>query len=287
MSRLTLFFFLALKLIEPAALSSGTIAIVVIIAVFCFIILLSTAIGCRIWTVMMTEDNSSKKNSDSLNLLESQTSQTSSLCDLESLKILEMIGRGRYGSVWKGTLYEPGITVAVKVFSAQHRQYFLNERDIYMLPFMDHQCLPRLYGTQENMTSEGKPEYCLAISYAHFGCLQDYLRSHTVDWTVLCKMVQTITQGLAYLHSEIKKGDKVKPCIAHRDLSSRNIVLKSENGSCMICDFGFATRISGSKYYANGIEQSAETASLNDVGTLRILAPEVLEGNNFLCCFLP
>ncbi|KFM68339.1 Bone morphogenetic protein receptor type-2, partial [Stegodyphus mimosarum] len=46
----------------------------------------------------------------------------------------------------------------------------------------------------------------------------------------------------------------------------------------MLCDFGFAIRLCGSKYILNGEEQVAEETSLADVGTLRYMAPEILEG---------
>jgi bone morphogenetic protein receptor type-2 len=243
-------------------------------------IIFGTAICCRTFASSVVEPNiKNKKNSDSLHLLESQssTSQSSSLiCDLDNLKLIELIGRGRYGSVWKGTLNEQ--TVAVKIFASQYRQYYLNEKEIYCLPFMEfHHCLPRFLGSQERITIDGRTDYHLVLSYAPFGCLQDYLRDHTIDWSTMCKMVQTTTQGLAYLHSEIKKSDKLKPCVAHRDLSSRNIIVKVD-GSCMICDFQFAIRISGSKYYSCGEIFDSQTASLNDVGTLRYMAPEILEG---------
>lgn len=35
--------------------------------------------------------------------------------------------------------------------------------------------------------------------------------------------------------------------------------------NCVICDLGFATKLNGSKYYANGEEQHAEVKSINDV----------------------
>lgn len=57
---------------------------------------------------------------------------------------------------------------------------------------------------------------------------------------------------------------KIKPCIAHRDINSRNILIKAD-GTCCICDLGLAVQISGSKYYVNGEEQHAETKSINDV----------------------
>jgi bone morphogenetic protein receptor type-2 len=41
----------------------------------------------------------------------------------------------RYGIVWKGMVNEQ--PVAVKIFSANKKQYFLNEKDIYTQPFMD------------------------------------------------------------------------------------------------------------------------------------------------------
>lgn len=53
-------------------------------------------------------------------------------------------------------------------------------------------------------------------------------------------------------------------CVVHRDLTSRNILIKSD-GSCMLCDFEFAICVSGSKYYINGEEQVAEATSLMDV----------------------
>lgn len=58
--------------------------------------------------------------------------------------------------------------------------------------------------------------------------------------------------------------DKFKPCIVHRDVTSRNILVKMD-GTCMLCDFGFAIQISGSTYVLNGTEVKAEETSLSDV----------------------
>lgn len=236
-------------------------------------------ICCRALSSSVIESNPKHKKMDSLHLLESNSSSSQSsslLCEFEKLKLIEEIGRGRYGSVWKASLNEQ--TVAVKKFGQQYRHYFLNEKDIYLLPLMDmNRCLPRLLGFQELVSSEGRPEYHLVLSYAQMGSLQNYLRNKTIDWLTLCRMIQTTTQGLAYLHSEVKRGDARKPCVAHRDLSSRNILVNSDL-TCMVCDFQFAIRISGSEYYSCGERYDSQTSSLNDVGTLRYMAPEILEG---------
>ncbi|XP_066588804.1 uncharacterized protein wit [Prorops nasuta] len=194
---------------------------------------------------------------------------------VDHLKLTTIVGQGRYGSVWQGSLGDRD--VAVKIFPSHYRNYFHNEKDTYCLPFMDHASLLHYYGTDERTNMEGNTEYLLVFSFAPGGTLTDFLRARTINWTLFCKMGLSIVKGLAYLHTDIRKGDKFKPCIAHRDLNSRNILIKAD-GSCCICDLGLAVQISGSKYYSNGEEQHAEIKSINDVGTLRYMAPEVLEG---------
>ncbi|KAG5326756.1 BMPR2 protein, partial [Acromyrmex heyeri] len=113
---------------------------------------------------------------------------------VDHLKLANIVGQGRYGSVWQGSMGDQD--VAVKIYPSHYRNYFQNERDTYCLPFMEHPSLLSYYA----------------------------------------------------------------------------------DGSCYICDLGLAVQISGSKYYSNGEEQHAELKSINDVGTLRYMAPEVLDG---------
>uniref|UniRef100_T1J656 receptor protein serine/threonine kinase n=1 Tax=Strigamia maritima TaxID=126957 RepID=T1J656_STRMM len=244
----------------------------VIISVICSVVFILTFIaGYRVWSGFR------KPSPDSLHVMESSFPPSSTpTYDLTTLKLQEIIGRGRYGSVWKAKLNDK--YVAAKVFPSQHRQYYLNEKDIYTLPYFEHFSLPKFLGSEERVNADGRSEYLIVMTYAPYGCLQDYLRSNVIDWTTLCKMSQSVAKGLAHLHDDIRKGDKIKPCISHRDLNSRNVLVR-EDLSCFICDMGFAMKLSGSKYYGhNGEEQYAETTSLTDVGTLRYMAPEVLEG---------
>ncbi|CAN7983156.1 unnamed protein product, partial [Ixodes hexagonus] len=241
---------------------------VVVIIVGCVLVTVCSVVALVVYRCMLIPRF--KPGLDSAHLMEAPQMQSPTL-DLDSLKMQEMIGRGRYGSVCKGSLNDR--TVAVKIFAQHHHLYYANEKDIYKLFHMDYPFLPRLIGADERVGPEGRREWLLVLTYAPRGSLQSQLRKGTTDWSGLCRMAQSITKALAFLHSE----EKNKPCIAHRDLTSQNVLVK-DDGSCMLCDFGFAIRISGSKYIRNGEEQHAETNSLAEVGTLRYMAPEVLEG---------
>lgn len=217
------------------------------------------------------------KTMDSLNLLESQSRSITpapffrSACSInvEDLTLDEIIGKGRYGTVWKGRL--GNLTVAIKTVSNENKHVLVNECRIYSLPFMAHSSLPQYYGCQERiMVDNNYIERCMVIEYAHLGSLNSYLKEHTIDWTRFCMMVKTLVQGLAHLHTEITKDGKHKPAIVHRDLSSRNVIIKAD-GTCMICDFQHAVCFVNNKPLTN------EDRVISLVGTLRYLAPEKLD----------
>jgi len=194
--------------------------------------------------------------------------------DLGPLKCLSRLHSGQYGEVWQGQLNE--MEVAVKLFNPTYKQFFKNERDIYLLPHMERDNLLRYYGATERINQDGNSSYMLVLSYVNKGNLEHYLKNNTVDWATLSKMMLSVSSGLAYLHSEFTIGGKFKPAIVHRDLKSRNILVKNDL-SCVICDFGFSMTVSISRTQ-NGQEENTDDSSLADVGTLRYMAPEVLEG---------
>lgn len=142
---------------------------------------------------------------------------------------------------------------------------------------MEHSNLLSYLGSGERVGQDGNIYYGLVLSYCPKGRLSTYLLENTLNWSTFCNIVLSATRGLAHLHSEIRRGDVVKPCISHRDFNTRNLLLAG-NMRCVVSDLGFAIHTQGSRYYINGEEQHAETSSLTDVGTLRYMAPEVLEG---------
>ncbi|KAK9873236.1 hypothetical protein WA026_021728 [Henosepilachna vigintioctopunctata] len=177
---------------------------------------------------------------------------------LDKLKLLNVIGQGRYGSVWRGVIDDQEI--AVKMFPSHHRNYFLNEHNMYKVSG-ENASLLKCFGGGEYITSPGGPtDYLLLLSLEQ-ECLQEYLKKHTIDLPTLSKMTLGIAKGLSHLHSDLGK-----PCIAHRDVNTRNILVRADL-SCCICDLGLAVT-----------PRETENRSLTEAGTLRYMAPEVLEG---------
>jgi serine/threonine protein kinase len=79
-------------------------------------------------------------------------------------------------------------------------------------------------------------------------------------------MARSIATGLTHLHLEIE-GTQGKPAIAHRDLKSRNILVKKDL-TCLIADLGLCVRLA---------DQELDIPFNNKVGTKRYMAPELLD----------
>uniref|UniRef100_A0A8D0AWT9 receptor protein serine/threonine kinase n=1 Tax=Sander lucioperca TaxID=283035 RepID=A0A8D0AWT9_SANLU len=242
---------------ETVIIALATVSVLAVVAVAAFF-------GYR----MMHGDG--KQGLHNLNMMEAAGSESS--LDLDNLKLLELIGRGRYGTVYCGSLDER--PVAVKVFSAANRQNFLNECSIYRLPLLEHDNIARFVAADERTGPEGRTEYLLVMDYYPHGSLNRYLGIQTNDWVSSCRLAHSVTRGLAYLHTELYKGDLYKPAVSHRDLNSRNVLVKAD-GLCVIIDFGLSMKLTGNRQARHGEE---ENAAISEVGTIRYMAPEVLEG---------
>ncbi len=83
------------------------------------------------------------------------------------------------------------------------------------------------------------------------------------------RMCHSIMCGLTHLHTEFH-GIRGNPAIAHRDIKSRNILVKAD-GTCAIADFGLAVRYDSEQ---NKVDMGADNPR---VGTVRYMAPEVLD----------
>ncbi|XP_050404913.1 activin receptor type-2B [Patella vulgata] len=190
-------------------------------------------------------------------------------CDeaLRPLQLLELRARGRFGAVWKAQLISD--FVAVKIFPLQDKLSWVSEHDIYVLPQMKHENILNFIAVEKRGESLNT-ELWLITEFHELGSLCDYLKCHTITWSELCKIAESMAKGLAYLHDEIPatKDKLAKPAVAHRDFKSKNVLLKSDLTAC-VGDFGLALK------FEPGISPG-ETHGL--VGTRRYMAPEILEG---------
>lgn len=180
------------------------------------------------------------------------------------IQLREVISQGQFGRVWKADYLQD--TVAVKVFSSFHKAAWACEKEFYSSCNMKHENILNYIAAEKH--SDGQfVEYWLITEYHESGSLADYLKGHVISWAELCSMAGSMASGLAYLHSEIP-GAFFKPCIAHRDFKSKNVLVKKDL-TCCLSDFGLAIK------FEMG-EDPGETHG--QVGTRRYMAPEVLEG---------
>ncbi|XP_062236108.1 activin receptor type-2B-like [Platichthys flesus] len=191
----------------------------------------------------------------------------SPLLGLKPLQLLEVRARGRFGCVWKAQMMKEH--VAVKVFPIQNKESWENERDVFTTPGMRHENLLRFIGS-ENRGSHLEAELWLITEFHERGSLCDFLKGNVLSWSELCHVAESLACGLSYLHEDVppQKGEGPKPAIAHRDLKSKNIMLRLDL-SAVIGDFGLAVLFEPGK-------PPGETHC--QVGTWRYMAPEVLEG---------
>ncbi|XP_067385925.1 serine/threonine-protein kinase receptor R3 [Emydura macquarii macquarii] len=189
------------------------------------------------------------------------------------IALVECVGKGRYGEVWRGVWH--GENVAVKIFSSRDEQSWFRETEIYNTVLLRHDNI--LGFIASDMTSRNSSTQLWLITHYHEnGSLYDYLQSTVLHTESCLRLACSIICGLVHLHVEIF-GTQGKPAIAHRDLKSRNILVKN-NQQCCIADLGLAVMHSqGSDYLDIGNNPR--------VGTKRYMAPEVLDEQIRTDCF--
>ncbi|MBN3307206.1 ACVL1 kinase, partial [Amia calva] len=191
------------------------------------------------------------------------------------ISLAECVGKGRYGEVWRGTWM--GENVAVKIFSSRDEQSWFRETEIYNTVQLRHDNI--LGFIASDMTSKNSSTQLWLITHFHeLGSLYDFLQGAAsgLDPSLCLRFCLSIACGLVHLHTEILS-TQGKPAIAHRDIKTRNILVKS-NRQCCIADLGLAVMHS----QANDL---LDIGNNPRVGTKRYMAPEVLEESIRTDCF--
>ncbi|KAJ4905787.1 Cysteine-rich receptor-like protein kinase 45 [Raphanus sativus] len=133
-----------------------------------------------------------------------------------------VIGRGGFGSVYKGRL-QSGEEIAVKRFlgsSTRSERDFSNEVEI--LSKLKHKNLIHLLVSALN-----KNQRYLVYEFMPNSSLQSYISdphrdSHQLSWEMCRNIVQGIARGLRYIHEESQLW------VVHRDIKPSNILLDLE-----------------------------------------------------------
>lgn len=177
----------------------------------------------------------------------------------------ELVGKGRFGEVWRGSY--KGDSVAIKIFHSKEETSWAHEVDIYQTCLIRHPNILRFIAA-DNKDIGIATQLWLITEYCDLGSLYEVLSNEVLDESIVLKLSYTAASGLAHLHMEIT-GIEGKPAIAHRDIKSRNILVKSDY-SCCIADLGLALR-----YYKS--TDTVEELPTKRVGTRRYLSPEILD----------
>jgi eukaryotic-like serine/threonine-protein kinase len=174
-----------------------------------------------------------------------------------SLELIEEIGRGGMGTVWKARHLRLGRIVAVKFLSealaaqAEFAQRF--EREAQALARLNH---PRIVAVHDSGRDDGRPY--IVMEYVDGGPLSDRLplpaeRVREIGLDVL--------EALAYAHEQ---------GVVHRDIKPQNVLVE-RSGRAKVTDFGIA-RLLGQP------SGSTVTTVGRVIGTPAYMAPEALDG---------
>ena len=173
-------------------------------------------------------------------------------------KIIEEIGRGGMGRVYKAKDKELGITVALKMihpeYSAKPHIIERFKKETLLARSLTHENVIRIYDLGE----VDKIKF-ISMSYIKGQNLKELiLTSGTLSVETVISITKQICEALRVAHS---KG------IVHRDLKPQNILVDN-NGRVFVTDFGVAKSVEVQEDSAPGII----------IGTIQYISPEQAEG---------
>lgn len=176
-------------------------------------------------------------------------------------QILEELGRGGMGAVYRGVDPDSGRAVAIKVLTggnqATPRQRQRFAREARALSKVDHPNVVRVWDVGE----EGGRPY-LVLDYHPGGSLQESVERGTLLPLEVAELGVGLAAGLAAAHAV---------GVLHRDIKPENVLLRPDGGGLLV-DFGLAKDLTR----AGQTEQLTQTGTL--LGTPGFWAPEQAAG---------
>jgi WD40 repeat protein len=171
-----------------------------------------------------------------------------SLPDIPGYEILERLGRGGQGHVYKARQHSPDRVVALKVLSAGSLSRFRGEADA--VARLQHPHIVQIHAVGEH---HGRP--CLVLEFCAGGSLADRLDGKPQPPRFAASFVETLARAV---HAAHEAG------VVHRDLKPANVLLTAD-GTPKVADFGLAKRLD---------EEGGPTHTGAVFGTPAYMAPE-------------
>jgi len=179
---------------------------------------------------------------------------------IDNYKILEVIGRGGMGIVFKAMDESLEKVVALKMIDPilAHDENFLRrfKREARALARLENANIVTVYALRD--TSEG---LFMVMEYVDGVTIAEWIQEHgAFDWREALKLTEQMTDALKHAHSV---------GVIHRDIKPSNILVTPE-GKVKITDFGLA------KVVRQHGRESTVTQAM--AGTLYYMSPEQVKG---------
>ncbi len=178
-----------------------------------------------------------------------------------SLEILEFIGAGGMGAVYKARQKGLDRLVAIKILPdevGRDVKFALRfTREARALARLSH---PHIVSIYEFGNAEGT--YYFLMEYVNGSTLRELIRSKQLKPEQALAIVPHLCEALQYAHDQ---------GVLHRDIKPENILLDA-SGEVKIADFGL------SRLLGNSSTEDRLTGTHQVMGTLRYMAPEQMEG---------